>query len=34
MLVTTADTVKGGQNIIYKELDKQTQKACSTEGYR
>ena len=27
MLVTTADTVKGGQNIIYKELDKQ-----NTEG--
>ncbi|MFQ7526014.1 MAG: phosphoribosylglycinamide synthetase C domain-containing protein, partial [Streptococcus salivarius] len=27
MLVTTADTVKDGQNIIYNELDKQ-----NTEG--
>ena len=31
MLVTTADTVKDGQNIIYKELDKQNTEGPSTE---
>ena len=31
MLVTTADTVKDAQNTIYSQLDKQKQKASSTE---